>query len=345
MNKMDKLLVTQAKLFEHTHSNSTELKPLGFKVKNEGIDTSKYYCNPKFMLLPFDHCETLSSLTEEQMSVLTATYYAMTYAEIASSETLTLKYNLLVTNKIFETYSDEYMILFHETAEEIDHIITFHNVCKGLLGTGHLMGPQNFERLKPVSESFSKFESKLCSYGFGAMFLLMRYLLNLALKQLESFMSTNIAKEKIHTTTQSIIKGHSDDEARHTTTSLQLGFEFFKRADKYSQSFIRSMLKHSIYTMIEMRFSAVGDQYQYSVAKKVLDSALQHSCFEGFGMTADDLEGRWKRQKIILIADVSYINSQRWIAQQIQILADLIEIKVNPKSDCFEQYHNFLKVA
>ena len=342
---MQRILVTQSRLYEHVHTESMELKPLGFKIKKEGINTQKFYCNPYFLLLPFKECDTLSKLTTEQMSVISAIYYGSTYAEIASSETIALTYNLVAAEKVFDIYSDDYMILFHETAEETDHIITFHNVCKGLLGTGEALGPRHFNHLKPVYESFKIFEPKLCNYGFASMYLLMRYLLNLALKQLESFMAQGIADEKIHSTSQAIISGHAADEARHTTTSLQLGMALYERASKTSQSFLRSLLKRSIYSMIDRRFSPPTEQYQYSIAQQVLAKAFTYPEFDGIGITHSELEGAWNKHGVIITPSREYENSQRWIAQQIQRLVNHLDIKIKTNNRNIENYTSLLRTG
>ncbi|HEY3699550.1 MAG TPA: hypothetical protein VGK97_09475 [Spongiibacteraceae bacterium] len=337
-DSMQRLLTSQARLFEHAHTDSMELKPLGFKIKKEGFRLGAYYCNPDFLLLPFSNCEQLAAFNKDQKSILSALFFAFAYAEIASSETLALTYNIAVAKKIFDIYSDEYMILFHETAEETDHIITFCAVCKGILGRTDIVGPHNYGHLKPVYSAFDAFESKLCKHGYGAMYLFMRYLLNLALKQLESFMGQGVSEENRHRVAHEIIVGHATDEARHTTTSLQLGYEFYQRADKSSRALVKSLLKQSIYTMIDMRFGNPYQHYQHHLAKRVLQEAWKRPEFAESSLRFDELPELWQRQNLIIEPSPEYLSSQRWLSQQIARLLEMLECSLPIRNEKFAEF-------
>ncbi len=340
-DSMQRLLTSQARLFEHAHTESMELKPLGFKIKKEGLKQGAYYCNPDFLLLPFSNCETLAELTNEQKSVLSAIFFAFSYAEIASSETLALTYNIAVAKKIFDVYSDDYMILFHETAEETDHIITFCALCKGLLGRTDIVGPANYGHLHTVYSAFDVLEGKLCKYGYGAMYLFMRYLLNLALKQLESFMDQGVAEESRHRIAHEIIIGHATDEARHTTTSLQLGYEFYQRADKTSRAIVKSLLKQSIYTMIDMRYGDPYQHYQHQLAVRVLTEAAKWPQFAESSLRVDALAEQWRRRNLIIEPSPEYVSSQRWLSQQISRLLQMLECKLSDSNQKFAEFQDF----
>lgn len=341
---VERLLKIQGKLFESAHKAPAELKPLGIAMKRQGIDTETLYCNPQFMLLPFNDCKHLSRLTPEQLSVLTATYFASAYAEIASSETLALRYNMAVSDMVFPIYSDQYMILFNETDEEYDHIITFRNVCQGLIGRGDVIGVNHFQHLQPVYDTFDRYRDRLCPNGFGGMFLLMRYLLNLALKQLEGFMAANIPAGRANPLALEIIDGHAQDEARHLTTSLDLGLGLWERATQQSRDLVSSVLRISIYSMIEKRFSSdLSKVWHYETSLAVLARALEHPVFADFTATVPDLQTSWKNEGIDIQNSVEYEHSRRWLASQIAYLVERMGLKLTPSGESFDRYLSYAR--
>jgi hypothetical protein len=341
---IERLLRIQGRLFENAHTHPLELKPLGFLVKKQGIDTATLYCNPDFMLLPLRQCQHLAQLTPQQTSVLTAIYFACAYAEIASSETLALRYNMMVSEMSFPTYSDQYMILFHETDEEYDHIITFRNICQALAGSGEIIGVNHFHHLKPVYETFERCKSQLCPSGFGAMFLLMRYLLNLALKQLEGFMAANLPADRANPLALKIIEGHAHDEARHLTTSLELGLGLWERATPRSRDLVSAALRISIYSMIDKRFATdLANLWHHEASLKVLERALQHPLFGEFPLTLSGLQDSWRRAGIRLENSAEYESSRRWLAGQIAYLVRRMSMKLVPRGESFERYQDYTR--
>jgi hypothetical protein len=343
---VEKLLSIQAKLFDNAHKNPSELKSLGMAMRRQGIDTSTFYCNPAFMLLPFDHCPQLSQLSAQQMSVLTATYFAAAYAEIASSETLALRYNMMVTEAVFPTYSDNYMILFNETDEEFDHIITFRNVCQAIVGRGDVIGVDHFQHLRPVYDTFDRYKDRLCPNGFGAMYLLMRYLLNLALKQLEGFMTADLPAGKTNPLALEIIAGHAQDEARHMTTSLELGMGLWERATPKSRDLVSSVLRISIYSMIDKRFSSnIPKVWHHLASQAVLKRALEHTAFADFPMTVPELVASWESNGIPIASSPEFESSRRWLSAQIAHLVRRMNLQLTPSGESFERYQDHLRVA
>lgn len=346
MNTVDveRLMRIQSRLFDRAHESATELKPLGIAMKKRGLEAKTLYCNPAFMLLPFEQCDTLRQLSDEQLGALTGYYFAAAYAEIASSETLALRYNMEVSEAVFPTYSDDYMLLFHETAEEYDHIITFHNVSKALVGRGDAIGVNHFQHLKPVYETFEKYKDRLCPEGFGALYLLLRYLLNLALKQLEGFMASNLPEGRANPLAQQIIQGHANDEARHLTTSLELGMGLWERAEPKSRALVSSILRLSLYSMIDQRFSAdLSRVWHHRASLGVLERALEQPLFEEFPASVEDLKNSWERSGITIGNTREYENSRRWLAAQIAHLAERMQLNLVPSGESFEHYQDFVQ--
>ncbi|WNG19989.1 diiron oxygenase [Cystobacter fuscus] len=339
VDPVDKLLRRQIKLFEHAHRTPIELKGFGLAMKQEGIDKSKLYCNPDFLLLPLRECPQLSKLRPEQLSVLSAYYFARAYSEIATSESVALRYNMEASAAVFPLYSDNYMVLFHETAEEFDHIITFRNVCQALLGRGDVIGGDFFPHLKAVPAMLERYRGKLCDNGFGAMYLLMRYILNLALKQLEGFMTAGLDEKVASPLALQIVAGHAEDEARHLTTSLELGLGLFRRATPRSRELISGAMRITMYSMIDKRFS--GDPaatWNFETGLGVLQRALQHPEFADFPLSAEALRDSWASEGITIPAGAEFERSRRWIAGQLHRLAESMELALTPQGEAFERY-------
>lgn len=341
---VERLLRLQGRLFENAHKTPIELKTLGFAMKQQGLDTGTLYCNPRFLLLPFDDCDHLSRLTPAQLSVLTATYFASAYAEIASSETLALRYNMTVAEMVFPVYSDQYMILFHETDEEYDHIITFHNVCRALVGRGDVIGVDYFRHLRPVYETFDRYKDRLDPSGFGGMYLLMRYLLNLALKQLEGFMAANMPADRANRLAMDIIAGHAHDEARHLTTSLELGLGLWERAAPEARDLVSSVLRIAVYSMIEQRFASDPSKvWHHEASLAALERALAHSAFADFPAGVADIRASWAGAGIRIPNSAEFDNSRRWLAAQIARLVDRMGLKLTPSGEAFERYQEYAR--
>jgi hypothetical protein len=343
---VEKLLRRQVKLFEHAHKTPIELKGLGIAVKQQGVDTSKLYVNPAFMLLPLSECQHLSKLTPEQLSVLSAVYFARAYSEIATSESIALRYNMEVSEAVFPLYSDNYMVLFHETAEEFDHIITFRSVCQGLIGRGDVIGGEHYPHLKTVPSMFERYKGKLCANGFGGMYLLMRYILNLALKQLEGFMTAGVPEDRLSPLVKQIVAGHAEDEARHLTTSLELGLGLYRRATPKSRELIRSALRITIYSMIDRRFSGNPEStWNWETGLSVLERTLQRPEFQGFPLGIEALRDSWKQSGIAIRATPEFESSRRWLALQLRRLAGSLELQLIPQGEAFERYNGYNKIA
>lgn len=340
-----RLLNTQARLFDNAHKTPIELKSLGLAMKQQGLDGGTLYCNPGFMLLPLKDCRHLSRLTAEQLGALTAAYFACAYSEIASSETVALRYNMAVSERVFPVYSDDYMILFNETDEEYDHIITFRNVCQALIGQGDAIGIGRFAQLKPVYDTMAKYENTLCAEGFGGLYLLLRYLLNLALKQMEGFMAKNISEGRANALAMQIIDGHAQDEARHLTTSLELGLGLWEQARPASREVVTRILKTSIYSMIDKRFTPdLARVWHHEAGVAALRRALALPQFAGAGLDADQLRGEWQSQGIEIPSSPDYENSRRWMAAQIAHLANRLNLKLTPGGPAFERYQDYAHV-
>lgn len=342
---VDRILRVQNRLFESAHREALELKPLGLRIAREGIDRDRLSCNPDFMLLPFGDCRHLAALTREQRALLTATYFATVYSEVASSESLAVEYNNVASERVFAPYSDPYMVLFQETDEEFDHILAFRAICRGFLGRGDVIGIDHFAHLKVFRDLLRHSEPRLCPHGFASMYLLLRYVLNLALKQLEGFMCVGIDPTAADPRALEVVAGHSHDEARHLTTSLELGLGLFARATPSSRRVVPGIVRTVLYSMIEDRFSPeTSEVWHHKTSLRVLDAARSlHPELRELPPAAA-LAAEWRAAGIALPSSSSgpacpsFDGSRRWLAEQIRRFVDRLELRLTPRGASFAHY-------
>jgi hypothetical protein len=339
---LERLLRLQNKLFENAHKEPIELKSLGLEIGREGIDRHKLACNPDYLLLPFADCKHLKDLSREQMALITATYFATVYSEVASSESLALYYNLAASERAFTPYSDPYMVLFQETDEEYDHILAFRAICCGFVGRGDIIGIDHFRHLCAIRELLQRSETRLCGLGFASLYLLLRYVLNLALKQLEGFMCVGLDEAEADCRALEVVHGHSHDEARHLTTSLELGLGLFAQASAESRRVVPGIVRIALYSMIEDRFSrSLTNVWHHKTSLKVLDTARALHPELAHLPSAEELEREWQAAGIAIPSCASFEGSRRWLAEQIRRFVDRLELKLTPRGEAFEHYTSF----
>lgn len=330
-------------MYESAHRDALELKPLGYEFRARGVDLTKLYANPRFLLLPFEECPHLSALTRAQLARLTAAFYGTIYADVADHETKVITYNIQVSERVFPRYSEGYMVLFSESDEECDHVTTFRCLWEPTLGaaqeTWREPGPHCYAGL---DAAYERIGHDLCPSGYGALFLLHRFLLNLMLKQTESFMHVNLGQSKwtqddYDPLAAKITHAHATDEARHYTTSFQLGLGLLERADPASRKQVRRLISLFTASLIEERFAPSPIQTRhFAQGMHALRVALAYPEFAEFGRTASDLAASWQREGIAVPEHREYVDARRWLARELMRLIDRAELRV-PSSPAYDR--------
>jgi hypothetical protein len=334
---LDALIAKQTMLYEHAHAQPIELKPFGFALKRDGIDVTKLYCNPSYLPLPLNH-EAFAELGRAQLAVLTASFFARVYGEIAGSELLAIRYNNLVAEGVFTRYSDDYMVLFNETAEECDHVVTFRAINQAILQDPLAIDSRRYPHLASAIPYLDLQRTKLSGEAFGGLFLLLRYILNLALKQLEGFMQLGLENADAAQVARDIVTHHSADEARHMTTSVGLGLGLYRAADAPSRKIIGNAVKQAMSSMIAARFGETRAMLHAQLAQDALALAVRHPVFAE--VDSARLLRAAKEHAAEVPLSVEYASSQRWLARQVQRLAAELEVRpVAPEAvmDNFQQ--------
>jgi hypothetical protein len=341
---MSSFLNRQRRLFEATHREPTELKSLGYSLRARGLELGKRYCNPELLSLPWRECPHLRAFTSEQVSRVTAAYFANFYAQTATNETYALDFNKQISELVFPIYSEDYMVLFEETDEEYDHIICFSLVNQALLGRTECIGEAKFPAYKLFPDTLRKHSTTLCKPGYGALFLLYRYILNLVLKQTEAYMFAGLSKEDADPLAWGINEGHLHDEARHLTTSIELGSRLFAAASASSRPVIQDAMKLLVCLTIERRFTI--DSYR-SVSHELGTAALQLAMaqpeFGSVGVDYPELVRSWRAEGRTMPESEDVGRSKKWLARQIRRLLDAVEVELKMTTPAYQQYLVYLE--
>jgi hypothetical protein len=342
---LEAFLSLQRRLFEHAHSKPLELKSLGIALEKEGRNPAKQYCSLDFVLLPFSGCRHLSSMEEGQRNALTAMFFANNYARVATAEVIAIDHNMRTSASIFEPHSDDYQVLFNETAEEYDHIICFHSLYR-TLAEGTKARPfdgRGFPEFLFLLDFIEKARRELCQNGAGAAYLLLRYMANVSVKQTESFMHKGDDAARIHPLANEITEGHANDEARHFATSLEMGRHLFAKARPESRSAIRKVIRFVVDSYVQDRFNpdARHRGYYHRLSEEALALALGLPEFEGWP-PLDQLQQSWRSEGAVAKASATFELSQRWAARAMHQLEEALALEPKRSGVAFEMYRTYL---
>lgn len=336
---MGKFFRRQNRAHEVAHREAITVKPLGYKLGRQGIDTTKLYANPDFLPFPLEHCQYLARLSDAQRSVLSAMYFASQYRSIVSAENQVVRHNIQTSERNYPRFSDEYMVLFHETDEEYDHVSAFRSFLVPFLGSAtHLDDSQAFEGW-PFARVLDPQAGRLDDAGFGALFLLYRYLANCVLKQLEGFMLSGLEPSAADPAAAELNHAHLTDESRHLTTSLELGLGLLRKSVGESRKRVVELLGALTYLTIESRFGRDPERRSdfRGVADFALRRALERPDFANLGVAFDELKQGWARQGIGYRESDLYTAAMRWHAKQITRFMELAELKLSRRSEAVER--------
>ncbi|MBC1219228.1 hypothetical protein GNF10_01175 [Nostoc sp. UCD121] len=398
----DRLTKIQNKLFEQAHTKPLELKYLAIAINKQGINGEKLYSHPGIITLPMQFCGYLRSLSKRQKAILSAAFLANFYKFVANSESQTLVSNISVGEKVFASYSDEYMILHQETNEELDHIWSFRTIHSMVVReTGvkdsfdepgffygnvgaisqldmekltthftldvelektlfHLANGKSF--LKNLVDQLQVQDrnwlyrtlrfivgdavrmlpaQKVQENGLGGLWLLFRYVANVELKQAESFLFDDPENFDYEPLAFELNQGHLADEARHYTTSFDLGLELYKKASPEAQDFIRHFMQRIVEDNINGAFRTYLEKIDLikqgllftdvRVGLDALRMSLNHPEFANKQIDFDELVDSWRDMSLSWRKIIGPLEQKTWHyrAQQLSRLIQSLELELN----------------
>lgn len=172
-------------------------------------------------------------------------------------------------------------------------------------------------------------------YGLGGLWLLVRFVSNVELKQAESYVFDDLESFNAEPLAYEINQAHLHDEARHYTTSYDIGLAMYRAASEEAQVFIRDVLKEVMEDYIDGAFLTFpellerDEQGQTSTiicnCRNSLRMALCHPDFQDKQADIDELLKSWKAMpwpSEIPAAGQGLMTLKRWryTAQQLERL-------------------------
>ncbi|MBE8988088.1 hypothetical protein [Nostoc sp. LEGE 12450] len=407
----------QNKLFEQAHTQPLELKTVAIAMSKQGIKGEKLYSHPGMLPLPVPICEYLFSFNARQMSILSATFFANFYKYVANSEYQSLISNMSVAEKVFASYSDEFMILHQETNEEMDHIWSFRTVysmvCReigiessfdepsffyGTVGAIPQSDFDNFDTrftfdedlnetllnlkkgknfLKKIVEQTQQ-QGKNFTYrtlrfmigdairmlpaqivqeiGLGSLTLLYRYMANIELKKSEAFLFDSPENFDYEPLAVELNQGHLTDEARHYTTSFDLGVELYRAASPEGQDFIRYFMQLILEDYISASFTTYLEKLDFTaqgimltdirVGLNSLSMSLHHPELVDKRVDINQLVHSWRQVSSKWRNIIGYMEQKSWQykSQQLERLIKELGLELNTSKlgNLYDRYKDAL---
>ncbi|MGM3309234.1 hypothetical protein ACSQ6I_25205 [Anabaena sp. WFMT] len=182
---------------------------------------------------------------------------------------------------------------------------------------------------------------KVQENGLGSLWLLYRYVANVELKQAESYLFDTPENFEYEPLAVELNKAHLTDEARHYTTSFDLGMELYKKAPPEAQAFIRYFLQKVVEDYIQAAFATYLEKLNISqegfvftdvrVGLNALCMTLHHPELSDKQVNLNELINSWRKisrnwQKII-----GSLEQKTWHykSQQIYRLIKQLELDLN----------------
>lgn len=190
--------------------------------------------------------------------------------------------------------------------------------------------------------------------GLGGLWLLYRFVSNVELKQAEAYLFDAPETFEHEPLAYQINQGHLHDEARHYTTSFDIGVAMYRAAIPEAQEFIREAIKlvmedyisASYLTFLEM-LDESEKGYLFTIVNLGLNSlrmASHHPDFAEKPANLDELLASWKQMQWRKV--VMPLTQKRWryIAQQFDRLTNELGIELDKEKlgNLYERYQHSL---
>ncbi len=175
--------------------------------------------------------------------------------------------------------------------------------------------------------------SEVQTLGLGGLWLLIRFVSNVELKQAEAYLFENPDEFNYEPLAYKINQGHLHDEARHYTTSFDIGLALYHAASPEAQTFIREMVRMAMEDYIKgtllhfpemLELSRQGDMCTViSLGRQTLQMALCHPEFADKQVSIDELFASWQQMEwnyVLPPFGPGLLTQKRWryIAQQFE---------------------------
>jgi hypothetical protein len=182
---------------------------------------------------------------------------------------------------------------------------------------------------------------KVQENGLGSLWLLYRYIANVELKHGETYLFDSPEKFDYEPLAFELNQGHLKDEARHYTTSFDLGLELYKAAPPEAQDFIRHFLEKVLENYISAAFATYWEKLNFweqgiiftdlRVGLNSLRMSLQHPEFADKQVEINQLFNSWRQMNSSWRNVIGSLEQKSWQykSQQLERLIKALELNLN----------------
>ncbi|CAK6697284.1 hypothetical protein BBFGKLBO_02222 [Synechococcus sp. CBW1107] len=195
--------------------------------------------------------------------------------------------------------------------------------------------------------------------GLGGLWLLVRYISNVDLKQVESYLLESPEDVDYEPLAYQINQGHLHDEARHYTTSFDIGLAMYRSAEPSAQAFIRELIRLTMEDYIAGTFLHFPEMLELSNRGRVcltislgqnsLAMALNHPEFSDRQVDIDQLYREWAAMewgKVLPPVGPGLLAQKRWryIALQFERLRSEMQFEFDSEhlGNLLQRYEGIL---
>ncbi|AFZ58473.1 hypothetical protein H6G54_06200 [Anabaena cylindrica FACHB-243] len=209
---------------------------------------------------------------------------------------------------------------------------------------------------------------KVQENGLGSLWLLYRYVANVELKQAEAYLFDSPESFEYEPLAMEMNQAHLTDEARHYTTSFDLGMELYRKAPPEAQFFIRYCLQKVVEDYIQAAFATYLEKLDKSqqgfvftdvrIGLNALRMTLHHPELSDKQVNINELIHSWQNISQYWRKVIGTIEQKTWRykSQQIHRLIQQLELDLNKNKlgnhyqryqDCLEteELKRFIEVA
>ncbi len=188
--------------------------------------------------------------------------------------------------------------------------------------------------------------------GLGSLWLLYRYMANVELKQAESYLFDDPENFDYDPLAFELNHGHITDEARHYTTSFDLGFELYQKAPPEAQYFIRYAMQKIVEDYINASFTTYLEKLDLNQQGVILTEtrlglnsltmSLQHPEFINKQVDMNKLINSWRNMNLSWRKIIGSLEQKSWRyrAQQIARIVQALELELNQEL-LGNKYHRY----
>jgi hypothetical protein len=198
---------------------------------------------------------------------------------------------------------------------------------------------------------------KVQENGLGSLWLLYRYVANVELKQAEAYLFDSPESFEYEPLAVELNQAHLTDEARHYTTSFDLGIELYKKAPPEAQFFIRYCLQKVVEDYIQAAFATYLEKLDKSqqgfvftdvrIGLNALCMTLQHPELSDKQVNLNELINSWQKISPHWRKIIGTLEQKTWHykSQQIYRLIKHLELDLNEKrlGNHYQRYQDSLE--